>query len=54
MIQPTAMFEGKDATGKSHYGKRIFDHGKIFIQKWKDQQKILVEVIPSTVREIKM
>lgn len=54
MIQPTTMFEAKDETGKTHIGKRILTNGKVYIQKWKGTAKIIVQVIPSTVREIKL
>jgi hypothetical protein len=54
MIQPTPMFEGKDKNGTTHYGKRIISNGKVFIQKWKVSKQIIVEVIPSTVKEIEL
>jgi hypothetical protein len=48
------MFEAKDDFGNSHYGKRIITNGKVYIQKWKGAKKVIVQVIPATVREIKL
>ena len=48
------LYEAKDEQGVTHVGRRLIMNNKVFIKKWKGTKQITVQVIPATVKEIKL
>jgi len=50
----TGLYEAKDTQGNTHVGRRFITNGKVFIVKFKGTSTIIVQVIPATVKGIKL